>query len=394
MKLLLYCDEYCYKYNDHYYLEDFGIILLNRYLSVFENVKYPVRVKNVHKKEDLGKFNKPIDESRVEVVPIPFGQGVIDFLKNYRKIQKALYNICDTCQFAFLRLPSVYSFNILRYVWKERLPYATEIVFDCYDGFKSSTSFTEKMAYLLMHNLQIKACSKAEGISCVTAEYLQQRYYPKKKDTIVSNYSSIELPYSFYFKRRNYPEKKIFRIIHVAYQVAFNSRKGHNQLLEALKRVRDAGINAEIVFVGGDYANGIEQLRIYAKDLNIKEHVSFTGFLSRPELREQMMEADLAVMPTKAEGLPRVVIEAMAMGLPCISTNVSGNPELLDKEFLLDYTDVNGFAKCIKAVLSDQLLYESTSRTNYERSLEYEAKILQTKREKFYKQLRDKIENK
>lgn len=391
MNLLLYCDEYCYEYDGHFYLEDFGVVLLNRYLSVFDFVRCPMRVRSVTRKEDLGKFDKLVDEYRVRIIPIPFGQGISDYLKNFWKIQKALYNVCDTCQFAILRLPSVYSFNILRYVWKKKLSYATEIVFDCYDGYKSSNSFIERIAYLLMHQLQVRACSKAVGVSCVTAKYLQQRYYPKIKDIIVSHYSSIELPRSFYHKKRNYPEKDVFRIIHVAYQVAFNSRKGHNQLMEVLKKIRGEGVNAEIVFVGGDYANGMEQLKTYAKDLGIMEYISFTGFLNRTELREQMMEADLAVMPTKAEGLPRVIIEAMAMGLPCISTNVSGNSELLDGEFLLEYTDVDGFAKCIQAVLSDKELYESISEINYERSLGYEAQTLQTRRENFYKQLRDKL---
>ncbi len=88
------------------------------------------------------------------------------------------------------------------------------------------------------------------------------------------------------------------------------------------------------------------------------------------------MESNLAVLPTKAEGLPRVVIESMAMGLPCISSNVSGNQELLDEEYLLEYSDIDALANTIIHVISDSVEYESVSARNFENSKKYEASNL------------------
>ena len=391
MRLLLYCDEYCYKYKGNYYLEEFGLILLNRYLEVFETVTYPVRVKEVKHKEELGEFNKPIDLLRVKVVDIPFAHGMGEYFKNYFSIQSRLKNVCNECDLAILRLPSIYAFNVWKYVKRNRLPYAVEIVFDCYDGYTAASSFMERVSWKLMHHWQQIACENAEGVSCVTSEYLQRRYYSKKPNAIVSHYSSIELPQSFFYHKRNFSDLKPFRIIHVAYQVSFNSRKGHNQLIEALKNVRDRGLDVEINFVGMDYDNGYEKLMEYAARLGVQRYVHFVGFLGRKELRDMMIKSAIAVLPTKAEGLPRVVIEAMATGLPCISTNVSGNPELLEEKYLINYSDVKALADAIENLLKNPKEYERASLVNFTNSQKYEATYLRKKRVEFYTALKCRI---
>ena len=393
MNLLLYCDEYCYHYNGNFYIESFGLLLIKRYLAVYEKVKVPLRVKEVSSLQELGKNNCLIDDVRIEIISLPYGIGANAFVKHYFGIKKALRGVCNNVDLAILRIPSIYSFSILDEVKKHDVPFAVEIVFDCHDGYISSKSLVEKLSWRYMHLKQQIACKNAIGISCVTEEYLQRRYSNPSSQVIKANYSSIELPESFFFQARPYPKTKLFNIVHIAYQVAFNSRKGHNQLIEALSLVRGRGFNVAVTFVGGDYNDGISKLKDFAKKHNVENHVLFTGFLSRPELRELLKKSDLAVLPTKAEGLPRVVIEAMAMGLPCISSNVSGNPELLDAEYLLDYSDVNGLADAIIRIVSNPEEYEAVSKSNFDRSWKYEASRLNAVRNSFYTELKKKINN-
>lgn len=393
MNLLLYCDEYCYLYNGNYYLESFGLLLIKRYLNVFDLVIVPLRVKEVYSEKDLEQNNCLINDRRINIIPLPYGNGAKEFLKHLRDINKSLKSVCNNVHLAILRLPSIYSFAVLNEVKKSRLPYALELVFDCYDGYTSATTIVEKCSWRWMDYMQKKACKDAIGISCVTEKYLQQRYDNEDPQVIKSHYSSIELPDSFFFHARKYPEGKRFQIVHIAYQVSYNSRKGHNQLIEALSIVKSNGYNISIAFVGGDYNNGIVQLQEFATSLGVSDNISFTGFLSRPELRELLIESDIAVLPTKAEGLPRVVIESMAMGLPCISSNVSGNPELLDKEYLLDYSDVRGLADAIIRIVSNPAEYEAVSKKNFEKSWNYEANRLTSVRNSFYTELKNKVIN-
>lgn len=150
----------------------------------------------------------------------------------------------------------------------------------------------------------------------------------------------------------------------------------------------------EIYFVGGDYYGGIQQLKELAKSLKVEDSVVFTGFLNRKQLRETLESADIAVLPTKAEGLPRVVIEAMALGLPCITSPVSGNPELINEEFLVGYDDIEGMVDTISKLISDKNIYEKESRENFEKSKQYSTEVLNPRRTAFYNNLISLANNK
>ena len=148
-----------------------------------------------------------------------------------------------------------------------------------------------------------------------------------------------------------------------------------------------------LTFVGGDYFGGIAQLTQYAKSLGVGDLLRFSGFVSTDRLRELLLEADILVYPTRAEGLLRVIIEASALGLPCVTTPVSGNTELIDKDFLVDYSDVRGFADKIEILINDKYLYENQSRINYERSAAYCKDVLDSRRKEFYESLKDAVNN-
>ena len=173
--------------------------------------------------------------------------------------------------------------------------------------------------------------------------------------------------------------------------MAFNGRKGYNQVVQALQIIKSKGIDLKVRFAGPDYQEGISKLTEYANQLAVGGMVEFVGYLNRVELDEFLSGADLYVMPTTAEGLPRVIIEAMAKGLPCITTPVSGNPELIDKHFLVDYYDVQTLSDRIIELTQNKEIYESTTKVNYERSLLYESNILQVRRDEFYSNLRTRI---
>lgn len=388
MQLLLSGDEYCCLCDGKYYISDHSQTLINRYMAVFESMNVAFRTKIVSSKEDLGKYKNEVTDSRIRMCYIPFFQGPIQFAKCFFKVNKYARDATKDCDLAILRLPSTTAFAVWSACMSMNIPYATEIVFDCKDAVDSSEGLLQKLIWSKIHKDQVKACNTAIGVACVTAEYLQRHYSPLDQKAPVSNYSSIELKPDFLFKARQFPNKNQFTILHVANQVNYNSRKGHNELIEALKIVREHGIDAKIVFVGEDYDNGFSKLTEFAKQKGVEESVIFTGFVNRKKLRELMIDADLAVLPTKAEGLPRVVIEALAMGLPCITTPVSGNPELVDNDYLIEYSNVKGFALCIIKLLSNKKLYESVSKTNFNRSKEYTTDVLNPRRTEFYIKLK------
>ena len=98
-------------------------------------------------------------------------------------------------------------------------------------------------------------------------------------------------------------------------------------------------------------------------------------------------------MPSRTEGLPRALIEAMARALPCIATRVGGIPELLDEEDMVSSEDYVGLANKIREVISDPERLSRMSRRNLERVQEFRPEVLEKRRTEFYRCLRQRTEH-
>lgn len=104
--------------------------------------------------------------------------------------------------------------------------------------------------------------------------------------------------------------------------------KGQLLLIEACARLRDVGRRFQLTVIG----DGPDRPRIEAaiQRWNLGTHVRLTGALNQLEVRQAFASADVFVLPSLAEGIPVVLMEAMASGVPCISTPVNGIPELIE----------------------------------------------------------------
>lgn len=387
-RLLMSCDDYIYCHEGKYYAAnqekaDFYL----RYLRVFDKLRLVTRC--VEEKE-LKKSRIPLDD-RIEYVYIPLFQGPKGYASKYFQVGKLLSGVVDGCDAAVLRLPATIAMRVYGKIRRRSIPYVTEIVFDAYDGYVSSESLLHKLLWKRIDKKMRQICYKANGVSCVTEHYLQRRYFTKRKDGFLSNYSSLALPKSFYGSNKSFPKNKTMIISHVANQVEYNGRKGHNELIEAAAILKQQNINVEVRFAGKDYFGGQEKLTEFARKKDVADRVKFLGYVDRCTLDNFLSDSDLFVLPTRAEGLPRVIIEAMAKGLPCISTNVSGNPELLDSHWLINYEDVLTLAERIKELCTNVELYNEVSIANFKKSCDYEASILEKRRDEFYKKLRDLV---
>jgi colanic acid/amylovoran biosynthesis glycosyltransferase len=107
-----------------------------------------------------------------------------------------------------------------------------------------------------------------------------------------------------------------------------SEQKGQLLLVEAAARLRDLSIEFELVIVGdGPMRGKIEGL---IERLGLQEQVRITGYLNNQAVRQELESARALVLPSFAEGLPVVIMEAMALGRPVISTYVAGIPELVE----------------------------------------------------------------
>jgi colanic acid/amylovoran biosynthesis glycosyltransferase len=107
-----------------------------------------------------------------------------------------------------------------------------------------------------------------------------------------------------------------------------SEQKGQCLLVEAAAQLRDQGFDFELIIVGdGPMRAYIEQL---VSQFGLQEQVRVTGYLSNREVFKELLSARVLVLPSFAEGLPVVIMEALALGRPVISTYVAGIPELIE----------------------------------------------------------------
>jgi glycosyltransferase involved in cell wall biosynthesis len=94
--------------------------------------------------------------------------------------------------------------------------------------------------------------------------------------------------------------------------------------------------------------------------------------------------ADLFVHPSRAEGLPRAVIEAMARGLPCVASRAGGIPELLSAEDTVPAGDARALARKIAEVARDPARLSRMAARNWARAQQYREDVLAKRRAQFY----------
>ncbi len=155
----------------------------------------------------------------------------------------------------------------------------------------------------------------------------------------------------------------------------FSPEKGHSFLIEAVRQFKDsAGSLADKCkfLIAGD-GELLEDCKDLAKKIGVSDIVIFTGF--RTDIRNILQGSNLYVSPSKEEALGISIIEAIATGLPVISTDVGGTSEVINEEngcgILVRYGDTTGLADCILKLIKDAGEYgrlkENALRTSREK---------------------------
>jgi glycosyltransferase involved in cell wall biosynthesis len=151
--------------------------------------------------------------------------------------------------------------------------------------------------------------------------------------------------------------------------------KGHDVLFAAMAQLRSEGIPVTASLIGGgrlEWAN-----KELARALDLGEHTSFEGNVaSRAAVIAHLDSADVFVLPSRTEGLPRALVEAMARALPAVATDVGGNSELLDPEFIIDVDDHVALADRLRRLWSDAELWRQQSARNLAVARTYTAERL------------------
>ena len=131
--------------------------------------------------------------------------------------------------------------------------------------------------------------------------------------------------------------------------------KGDLGLLDALAAIAAENLEFELLIVGEGPLAG--EVRAKARDVGLGDRIDFAGALPEPETLAAIAQADILVLPSLMEGLPVVLIEAMAMGRPVLASRVAGIPELVDQGgggYLFTPSDQSDLLRGLRLLISDR----------------------------------------
>jgi glycosyltransferase involved in cell wall biosynthesis len=357
-----------------------------RYLEVFDTLAVVARVRPGNDQSESHLASGP----NVTFVPLPDYVGPWQYLQRHLTVRARVKTAVGR-NATILRAPGMVANLVWRQLIKQGQPYAIEVRGDPFDVFApEGVRHVFRPFFRWWFSRQLRQqCRGARAAAYVTEQHLQMRY-PPSPEAWVAHYSSVELPNNaFVAHSRPVCRPEVTTLISVASLAQLY--KGTDTLIEALHQCVSTGLNLRLIVVGDGKWRG--ELMTRAATLGLTDRISFLGQLPAGEaVRRQLDASDLFVLPSRAEGLPRAVIEAMARGLPCIGSTVGGIPELLRPEDMVEPNDPLALAEKIGNVVSDPDRMAEMSRRNLAKAKEYSNELLRVRRLAFYRYVRETTE--
>ncbi|MBE0598708.1 MAG: glycosyltransferase [Desulfuromonadales bacterium] len=362
-----------------------GYPFFQRYLGVFDRVSVIGRIG-----EATCRRGYNVTGAGVGFLPLPFFHGPSQYLRQYFPLRKRLEEIvASKAGAAFIvRSPGTISSMLIGILKRRGIPFGMEVVSDPYDVFAPGAIRTPlRPLFRRWFAAMLRGqCADADVISYVTERVLQARY-PAVRAIFTTHYSSICLGDEAYVEA---PRTITGKQRHVLVSVGTMDQmyKAQDVLVESVGHCIRQGLDLRLALVGDGILRGYLQRKVASLDL--QERVIFVGRLpSGMAVREQLDAADLFVLPSKGEGLPRAMIEAMARALPCLGSTASGIPELLPADDLVPPGDSLALAAKIRDVLAAPDRMTGMSARNLERSKSYRNELLQGRRVEFYQKVKE-----
>ncbi|RCH56642.1 hypothetical protein DJ568_01925 [Mucilaginibacter hurinus] len=382
MKLLHVYDHDYYEKDGVYYSSSVnGKKAFEPYLLHFDSVTVLANLSD--KEVDFSK----LDVSSSENINFAFAENKRlfgNYVKNYIKEDAFVKKQVLEHDGVAVRLPSELGLFVIETARKYNKPYAIEVVGDAWDSYWYHGSLKGKVMAAITEWRTKRALWNAKFAIYVTQYYLQKAY-PMKKG-LSRNASNVVLPdqqdieiYNRHIERlKNPPAKLRFGLIgtlNVAY-------KGLEESLLALKSLINVIPDFEILFVGkGDIA----YLQNLIDKHNMGRYAIIVGKISSGQPVFDFLDSlDVYLHPSKHEGLPRAVIEAMSRACPVLASSIAGTPELLPAKYIHKPGDHKTLAQHIKQVITNKAELCSMAKENFEKSSEYSFTEIRNKKGSFW----------
>lgn len=364
-------------FQEKYYGVHYTNELINQYAFFGDSVTFLMRSKEL-KLEEISRYEL-LDEPKFNFISIPNFKTIRSFFLKIEATKRINQAVIEH-DLIIVRLPSAAGVIAFKEAKRNNKPVLVELVSCVYDALWNYDWRGKLIAKSKLNEYQRLMKSASHSIY-VTNEFLQSRYPTNGKSIGCSDVELQDLDENILQERllSISQRKESLKLATVgAIDVAY---KGQADVIRAIKLLKDQGILFYYYIIGGGNPNTLQSL---VDELGMNDYVKITGPLPHGRVFDHFKEIDIYVQPSKQEGLPRAVVEAMSMACPVIGARTGGIPELIMQDCIFSPGDILEIAKKLAQVDTEWL--ESSAKNNFSKAQEYDKKKLHVKRTAFYKE--------
>ena len=305
----------------------------------------------------------------VAVQALPYFHRPRQLLRRSPVLMSALWSAVGHADFSVLRLPGAVSFAAGVVLRLRRRPYAVEVVGDPVSLLASGASGPVGRVLAPVAGGVMRWVVRGAALGRYVTSSTLQSAYPVGPKASSHHYSNVALAATDLVRVPRAFTGPARRLIAVGTQDQMY--KGHDDLLRALALL-DGAAGHTLTLVGDGRCHA--ELRRLADELGLTGRVRFLGRVNdRTQLFDELDRADLFVQPSRTEGLPRALIEAMARGLPAVGTTVGGMPELLPPHVLAPAGRPDRLATVLEALAASPADLTEASEANLETARDFDS---------------------
>ena len=386
MKVLFVHDGYIMSKNGELYSSTYNDSIIRKYKRISDELTFCTRIME---KNETGKLIKLHEHFSFVGVPNFKNVHYLNLVEEAKRVVKQAVKESDLI---VARIPSDLGIFAVYFAKKLNKKYVVEVV-GCPLDSLSNHSIVGKIIAPVYYFKQKKIVHNAENVRYVTNVFLQNRY-PNNRNNI--GCSDVRLPSISKNEIEQILNNRIKRIetIDSKRLIVLGTigtldmkYKGFDTVIKAIAFMNsNTAKKYKYVIVGTGNQQWLNRI---IKKYKVQESVEIIPGIDHDRIFNWLSEIDLYIQPSKTEGMPRALIEAMSQACPCFGSNVGGIPELLSPECLFHKGNVMELIKLLSNCEKSSMM--KNARQNLEKSNSYSMESLDDKEKIFYQKVLSSI---
>ncbi len=357
--------------------------LVERYRFFGDHVTFLVRTRPISAAEKATLL--PFSSTNFEISGLPEINSPALYIKKSAELNRRIEAAVKKADVVITRLPSLIGRRAIFYARKYSKPYLVEAVGCPWDALWNHSKLGKLVAPYGYRAMK-KYIKDAPYVLYVTNRFLQERYPTSGKSTGVSDVVLAPVSDEVLAKRLAKIDgltgsERLVLGTAAGLDVHY---KGQQYVIRAVANLAKQGKSFLYRIVGkgsGTY------LKSVIDETGAKQSVEIVGQLPHNKVFDFLDEIDIYIQPSKQEGLPRAMVEAMSRACPCVGSRTGGIPELINGSYIFSKGNVGEIESILKKLDKESL--KQMARENFEKVKEFTPEKLDAKRMEFYRMFRN-----